>query len=156
VKSSETSDRVQPRAGPWDGKRIYDFLRAARLPVRLGCASESGWPVVLSLWFVWEQGALWCASPSRARVVSYLARDSRCAFQVAGDEPPYRGVRGQARASVEPAHGPRVLRVLVERYLGESRPQFASWLMARDADEVALRIEPVRMSSWDFSDRMGR
>ena len=82
-------------------------------------------------------------------------RAGRCAFEVAGCEPPYRGVRGRATATVAPDEELATLRRLVERYLGSTDSAFASWLLGRTAPEVVLHLDPLEISSWDYSARMG-
>lgn len=67
---------------------------------------------------------------------------------------PYRGVRGQARATIDPKRGEAVLTDLIRRYLGNHETPFARWLLSRSRDEVALRIQPTRLASWDFTERM--
>ena len=89
-------------------------------------------------------------------LVTALAREPRCAFEVAGCEPPYRGVRGRAHVSVEPDAGLEILRRLVDRYLGDTKGRFASWLLERTTPEVVLRLDPVKVSSWDYTARMSR
>jgi hypothetical protein len=143
------------RTGPWSPDEITTFLDTQRIPLRLACRTTSGWPLVASHWFLWRDGALWCATQADAKIVRYLAAEPRCGFEVAPDGMPYRGVRGQGRAAIEPAQGVAVLRDLVQRYLGDESSDFARWLLARSATEVAIRIEPIRMRSWDFGRRMG-
>ena len=109
---------------------------------------------MLSLWYVWLDGALWCATGPRARILKLLRREPRCGFEVAGDAPPYRGVRGQGRAQLHPERGAETLAMLVDRYLGTRETPFAQWLLARAASEVAIRIEPQSIASWDFRARM--
>jgi hypothetical protein len=48
-----------------------------------------------------------------------------------------------------------VLPLLVQRYLGDGSSQLGDWLMSRLDDEVAIRIENLTVTSWDFSERMG-
>lgn len=140
--------------GPWSPQRIDRFLAETVIPLRLGCLTGSGAPLVASHWFLWRDGALWCATPRTARVARYLAREPRCSFEIATNGMPYRGVRGQGRASIVPDQGEAVLRALVARYLGDDRSPFARWLLARTAAEVAIRIEPRRLRGWDFTRRM--
>jgi len=141
--------------GPWSAARIERHLADTVIPLRLACASASGHPQIVSLWYLWHEGALWCATSPRARVVGWLERDPRCAFEVASDAPPYRGVRGRARASLDPARGGEILELLVDRYLGSHETSFARWLLARAPDEMAIRLEPRALASWDFAGRMG-
>ena len=51
--------------------------------------------------------------------------------------------------------GEEMLRVLIERYLGESRPRLARSLLARGDQETAICIEPRSLISWDYRERMG-
>ncbi len=140
--------------GPWPIERIHAHLEATVVPLRLAYASASGHPQLLSLWFVWHESALWCATSSSALLVKRLAREPRCGFEVAPDAPPYHGVRGRGVATIEAARGAEVLGLLVDRYLGTRESPFARWLFARAATEVAIRIEPASLSSWDFGARM--
>jgi hypothetical protein len=47
-----------------------------------------------------------------------------------------------------------VLRRLIARYLGRDDVPLARWLLERPGDEVALRIVPRRLVSWDYGARM--
>ena len=137
-------------AEPW----VRDYLAAQRIPLRLACATRSGAPALVSLWYLVEDGVLWCATPARSRAAAWVAAEPRCSFEVSGNDVPYRGVRGRGRARLEPARGGAILRRLVERYLGRDDTPFARWLLSRDEPEVAIAVEIERLSSWDFSARM--
>lgn len=143
------------RRGPWTGERILRHLEQTRVPLRLACNGGAGHPVLASLWFLPEDGRLWCATQRGSSVVAHLRRDARCAFEVAEDRPPYRGVRGQGLAALDDARGPEILRRLIGRYLGDERSALARWLLGRAAREIAIGIEPRSLLSWDFSERMG-
>jgi nitroimidazol reductase NimA-like FMN-containing flavoprotein (pyridoxamine 5'-phosphate oxidase superfamily) len=145
---------VLRRTSAWSLGEVEQFLRQSRIPLRLACLSGGGAPQLCSLWFLYDEGALWCATRRDARLVSMLRKDSRCAFEVAGDLPPYRGVRGQGRALLSETEGPALLLRLIDRYLDGPDSGFARWLIGRQDNEVAIRIEPAWMTSWDFSRRM--
>lgn len=130
------------------------YLEEIEIPLRLSCASTSGWPVVLSLWYLYEDGYLYCATPEKAKVVTYLAQDPRCAFEIASDEMPYCGVRGQARATIDQERGLEILERLLERYLGSTDNALAKQLLNRSEAEVAIRLAPQRYYTWNFTDRM--
>ena len=140
--------------GPWSTAEIERFLAETLVPMRLACQGETGFPVLASLWFVPEGTTIWCATQQGARVATLLERDARCAFEIARDDPPYRGVRGQALARLVPARGEAVLRRAIDRYLGDTRPGFARWLLSRVESETAIAIEPRQLLSWDFGARM--
>lgn len=140
--------------GPWSPAEVEEFLAETRVPIRLACNGASGHPVLASLWFVPVGERLWCATQHSARVVSLLAADPRCAFEVAGETAPYRGVRGQGRVTLHRERGEAILRSLIQRYLGDATSEFARWLLARSATETAIAIEPRTLLSWDYSERM--
>ena len=144
---------MKPR-GPWSHDQIERFLVETRVPLRLACNRASGYPLLASLWYVPLEGRLWCATQKTASVGSLLARDPRCAFEVADDRPPYRGVRGKALARLDDSRGEEILRLLIARYLGESESRLSSWLLARVESETAIAIEPQSLLSWDYTGRM--
>ena len=133
---------------------IADFLDKVTIPVRVGCVDEAGWPVVLSLWYVHEAGQILCATPATARVVGYLRAEPRCAFEIAGDLPPYCGVRGRATATIDPARGWEILERLLVRYLGGTDNKLAQRLLSRQVDEVALVLTPSTLYTWNYGSRM--
>ena len=141
--------------GPWSTDQIQHFLQDVRIPLRIACNGASGFPVLASLWFVPEDGTLWCATQRGSRVVSLLSRDPRCAFEVSVETPPYRGVRGTGVATLHDDRGEELLRVLIERYLGHTDSKLASFLLARVEQETAIAIEPQTLVSWDYQERMG-
>ena len=141
--------------GPWSTDQIQHFLQDVRIPLRNACNGTSGFPVLASLWFVPEGGKLWCATQRGSSVVSLLSRDSRCAFEVSVETPPYRGVRGTGVATLHDDRGEELLRVLIERYLGHTDSKLASFLLARVEQETAIAIEPQTLVSWDYQERMG-
>lgn len=140
--------------GPWSRSQVDAFLARTRVPLRLAVNGTSGHPVLASLWFAPFEGRIWCATQRSAKVVSLLARDPRCAFEVAPETIPYTGVRGRAVAALVDDRGEEILRALIERYLGDTASPFARWLLGRAGSEVAIALAPHRIVSWDFSERM--
>lgn len=140
--------------GPWSLRQVEDFLEATVIPVRLSVITRSGWPLVVSLWFLYENGRLKCASRKFAKVVKALEGNPRCGFEIAGETPPYFGIRGRGMASLVPEEGEDVLRRLADRYLGTEDTPFRRWLLAGAADETAIVIAPERLMSWDYRSRM--
>ncbi len=133
---------------------LKQYLAQVKIPLRLSCTSNSGWPIVLSLWYLYEDGCLYCATPQAAKVVSYLAAEARCAFEIAADQPPYCGVRGRALATIEPDRGLEILERLLIRYLGGTDNPLAQQLLGRSQVEVAIRLAPQSQHTWNFSERM--
>ena len=140
--------------GPWTESRVQEFLAEARIPMRLAANTDSGFPVILSLWFLPEEHELLAAVHRNARIAKRLKADARCAFEIAPNEPPYRGVRGWAIASLESEGAPELLERLLNRYLGSGESSLGRFLLARADEELIVRLQPSRIDSWDYSERM--
>lgn len=143
-----------PISGPWTSRRIRDFLDSARIPIRLAANTPSGFPVVLSLWFIRADDDLLAAIHQDSRIAHRLEADPRCAFEIAPNEPPYCGVRGQAIASLEREGAGALLETLLLRYLETTESQLGRFLLGRAHEEYLVRLRPVRLSSWDYRKRM--
>jgi hypothetical protein len=141
-------------AGPWSTNTIEQYLRDTVVPIRLASMEPGGCPVVLSLWYLYEEGTIWCATQRTAHVVKRLEREPRCGFEIAADRIPYRGIRGRAEATIDLGSGATILTRLIKRYLGGTESQLATRLLARAESEVALRLDALRVSTWDFTERM--
>jgi hypothetical protein len=133
---------------------VNAYLDATVIPIRLCGVDRSGWPRVFSLWYLRRDGEICCSTQARSVIASALAENSRCAFEIAADRPPYRGVRGRGLARVEPQPPDDILRLLILRYLGDEESSLARWLLSRRASEVAIRIVPSYLHSWDYTRRM--
>ena len=142
-------------SGAWSADEVERFLREVRIPVRLAVTRPDGSLWTVALWYRYRDGTLECATWASADVVRFLRADPAVAFDVSTNDPPYRGVRGNGTASLAPDEEKAVLRSLVERYLGDTGSPLARWLLDEEREEVRVRIEPDRVHSWDYSDRMG-
>ncbi|XVH32468.1 pyridoxamine 5'-phosphate oxidase family protein [Haloferacaceae archaeon DSL9] len=140
--------------GAWSRDEIAAFCADAVIPLRLSCRTPAGHPWMLSLWFRYVDGGFRCATSASADVVAYLDHDDEVAFEISTNDPPYKGVRGRGRATVEPDPEKALLRDLLRRYLGGTDSDLAASLLSPERDEVRITIEPARLYSWDFSDRM--
>lgn len=133
---------------------LESYLNEIKVPLRLSCITESGWPIVLSLWFVYKGRKLFCATKESAKVVNYLKNEPRCSFEIAADSLPYCGVRGTAYAKINKTRGVEILRILLNRYLGGENSSLAKSLLKEGRKEVAIELQPVKIFSWNFDKRM--
>lgn len=140
-------------SGPWGRSQIEDFLDTTVIPVRVASAGRTS-PLVQSLWFLRDGDSLWCCTQREAVLTRRLTRDARCGFEVSGDQPPYRGVRGSATAEILADRAAGVLPRLIERYLGSGPAPLADWLLSRLDREVAIRLHSLRVTTFDFTSRM--
>lgn len=140
--------------GEWTEAEVRTYLDEARVPIRIAChrPDESLWMV--ALWYRYRDGSFECSTWAEADVVTYLQNDSEVAFEVSTNRPPYRGVRGNGTASLSADRGKAVLVDLLERYLGGTDSGLAEWLLSEEREEVRIRVQPRRIYSWDYSERM--
>ncbi len=137
-----------------DVQNIERYLEGATLPLRLAVNTEQGPPLVASHWFLYRDGALYCALHEASLMARHLGKDGRCAFEVGSDEAPYKGVRGQANATLEDEGVETLLSTLLTRYAIKRDSRLAKFLMGRVAEERVVCIRPIWVSGWDFSERM--
>ena len=141
-------------AGPWSRTEAETFLDAAVVPIRLACRTPAGGLWMLSLWYRYRDGRFECATSADARIVRFLRADSEVCFEVSTNRPPYMGVRGAGEARLVEEGAKDVLGDLIDRYLGTTDGEMAGWLLREEREEVAIEIEPTRLSTWDFTPRM--
>jgi uncharacterized pyridoxamine 5'-phosphate oxidase family protein len=140
-------------SGPWDEASVRQFIESTIIPIRLATNGKTN-PLVQSLWFLFADDAIWCCTQNDAVVAKRLRKDPNCAFEISADQPPYRGIRGSGRAElIAPAAG-ELLPKLLDRYSISRNSQLATWLLARVDHEVAVRIDNLSITSWDYSSRM--
>jgi hypothetical protein len=85
---SSTPSSTIPRSGPWTASQVREFLSEARIPMRIAANTDSGFPVVLSLWFLAEGDEIFGAVHRDARIAQRLRADPRCAFEIAPNDHP--------------------------------------------------------------------
>ena len=117
----------------------------------------SDWPAIVSLWYVYTDEKIYCATQSTAKIIRYLRRSPKCGFEIAGNRFPYRGIRGYGNASILKEKGENILRVLLQKYFkGRETSKLHKLLLSEKhlQNEVALEITPNSMFEWDYKARM--
>jgi hypothetical protein len=139
----------------WPLNKIQAFLETQVSPIRIAI-NNGDFPLIASLWFELDEAGqqLVCASHKSSKLVQNLELDNRCAFEVATNDAPYKGVRGVGSVELTQVDVEKVLPRLADRFLKGSNPQLVNWLSSRLEDEYLLRVKPQWISSWDYSSRM--
>ena len=145
---------TSPIKGPWRAAEVERFLDRGGLPMRLACVGADGFPRVVSLWYRYQQGQLLCVTHEKAQLLSLLASDNRVGFEIAPNEPPYHGVRGQGLAEVTDLGARDALEDLLGRYLGGTESSLGQWLLSRGDEERLITVTPTRLFTWDYRLRM--
>ncbi len=117
--------------GPWSERQIDEFLTSATFPLRLATVGKDGFPRVVSVWYIADGLTLQCVSHRDSQLVKLLRGNDRVGFEVAPNEPPYHGVRGQGNATLVPLGERDTLDSLIDRYLGGRESSVANWLLSR-------------------------
>jgi nitroimidazol reductase NimA-like FMN-containing flavoprotein (pyridoxamine 5'-phosphate oxidase superfamily) len=138
----------------WSLVAIERYLAETALPCRLACVRPDDYPHVTSLWYLFRNGELWFSIQRSAKLASWLRSEPRCGFEIAVNDAPYAGVRGRGIARCAQASDDRILRALIDRFLGDENPKLATWLLSRTETEVTVSVTPQWLTSWDYSDRM--
>jgi len=140
--------------GSWTRAELETFLAEALVPIRLGCRHPGGGLWMVALWYRHADGAFQCATAADSQLASFLRRDGTVCFDVSTNAPPYMGVRGSGEATLAPDDRKDTLRTLLERYLGGTDSQLAALLLDETRDELRVTVEPTRLYTWDFTERM--
>ena len=139
------------------GQKMLKFIEEVHIPIRLSYISESGYPLIVSLMYIYMDEKFFCATQETSKVVKSLKINSRCGFEIARDSPPYLGVRGYGKVTIIENLGEKVLRMLLQRYFeGKESSQLYKFLLSENhlKTEVAIEIHPIRIFEWDYSSRM--
>ena len=124
------------------------------VPLRLACLTNSGWPMIVPLWFKFLNDRFYCATQENAKIISYLKKDNRCAFEISSEIPPYKGIRGQGKSIIKNELGIEILQTVIEKYIPKKDTNLKKYLLERKENEVAIEIIPIKIFYWDYTNRM--
>ena len=67
--------------------RLANFIEASRTPLRIACNTDSHFPLIVPLWFLFDGEAFWCVTHKDAKLLKHLYKDQRVGFEIANNEP---------------------------------------------------------------------
>lgn len=132
----------------------YDEFFEVITPLRFSCMTPSGYPSIVSLWYLYKNSKIYCATQKNAKVVSYIKFNNKCAFEITTGELPYKGIRGYGKANLRDDIAVDILESLIDRFVGDRQSYLSKYLLKRKDDEVAIEIIPSKLFPWDYSNRM--
>jgi hypothetical protein len=143
------------KSSAWSEADIRSFLTASTIPMRIATSTDS-YPTLCSVWYMFDaqEGDLLCVSHENSQLITDLIVNNKCSFEIAPNEPPYFGVRGKANITLTKENTRETLTMLLQRFLGGTESGLAKWLLSRSEEEYVVRLKPVQITSWDYSDRM--
>jgi general stress protein 26 len=138
----------------WAEDQINGYLDTIVLPCRLASIDKNGFPQVTSMWFLHSDKCIYLSARSKSLTCTRIKRNNKVGFEIAGENPPYSGVRGKGTATLIDAMSKPVLETLIEKYLGSTDSSLAKWLLSNPQSESTIKIVPEWITSWDYSNRM--
>ena len=137
----------------WNKQDLQDFLVSSKIPIRISVLDDE-YPLICSVWFEYLDEKLVIVSHEDSKLAKTLLRQRKCGFEIATNDPPYKGVRGKADVVAEAEGSEDTLRRVIQRYLGGTNQKLASWLLSRVEHEVKFTLHPTWVTSWDYGERM--
>ena len=125
-----------------------------KIPIRIGFIKSNGYPSIISLWYIDIDGKIYCATQKTAKIIQYLETNPSCGFEIASDQPPYKGSRGEGIVKIIPSKGPEILKILIKKYLGDKESTLSKFLLSHCKNEIAIEITPTKIFHYDYSKRM--
>ena len=143
------------KSSAWDQSGIFSFLNENTIPIRLAVIQDKH-PLICSVWFSADPETLVisCVSHRKSQLVKSLMADPRVGFEIALNDPPYKGVRGKGNAKLTQENVSNSLQEVIVRFLGSTNSNLARWLLGRAEEEYVIKITPSWITSWDYSERM--
>ncbi len=135
-------------------KEIDRIIPDSKIPIRIAFMKSPVVPSVISLWYVWNDDKIYCATQKTAKITSYLQKNPICGFEIAADKPPYKGIRGEGTVKILSQNGEYILDLLIEKYLGGKESELSKFLRDKSKTEVAIKITPQKIFHYDYSKRM--
>ena len=126
---------------------LHNIGIETKIPIRLAIVDLNKEPRVISLWYVYINGKIFCATQKSAKIVQYLKENPVCGFEIAADTPPYKGVRGKGIVRILEDQGSKVLSILIDKYLENKESKLSQFLERNSKTEVAIEI------NYDYSHR---
>lgn len=124
------------------------------VPLRLACFTPSGWPIIIPLWFTFINNRFYCATQENAKIIRYLKKEPKCAFDISTENPPYKGIRGQGKTIVNKDRRLEILEIVIQKYIQNKYENLRKYLLKNKENEVAIEIIPIKIFYWDYTDRM--
>ena len=121
---------------------ITTLLSDLASPVRLASQSPNGFPLISTLWSLYEDGVFWCITQHRTLLRRHLAANPRCAFEIALKGQRFKLLRGQGLASLDLADGERMTERIINRYLVDPNGPIAAGMRKQVVTEYAIAIRP--------------
>jgi nitroimidazol reductase NimA-like FMN-containing flavoprotein (pyridoxamine 5'-phosphate oxidase superfamily) len=149
-----TNDSPAP-ARPLTQQERADLTSLA-IPAHLATLDPAGFPRVIPIWFLWEEGIFYLSSGPQSRHVQDLARNPRAGLCITVEESqtetgyrPFRQIMVRGKASVQPETDANWARKLIGKYIpGEAGVRRAK--LEAGKPHVVIVLRPERFLTTGF------
>src|SRR5215472_14056558 len=131
-------------ARPLTPQEIAD-LAALAIPAHLATLDPAGFPRIIPIWFLWEDGSFYLSSGPQSRHVQDLARDRRAGLCITIEESqtetgyrPFRQIMVRGRADVLPDTNASWARKLISKYIAGEAGRLRAELEAKKPHVVIV------------------
>jgi len=146
---------VDPQARVLSEQEVLALLREP-IPMRLGMVDGKGWPVVMPVWHVFEDGVFRVAAGRTSHKANVLRANPRAYFTIdtGGASGDTRGVRGPAdvRLVDDVTLAVDVARKGLLKYTGTDKDSYADEILklARDGGMSVIELTPLRFGAFSY------
>ncbi len=144
-----------PPARPLTQQEIAGLLNLA-IPAHLATLDPAGFPRVLPIWFLWEEGSFYLSSGPESRHGQDLARDPRAGLCITVEEGqtqagyrPFRQIMVHGYAQVQPDTDAIWARKLISKYITGQAGVVRANLEA-EKPHVVIVLRPERFLTTGF------
>ncbi len=136
-------------------QEIVDLTSLA-IPAHLATLDPAGFPRIIPIWFLWEDGIFYLSSGPQSRHVQDLVRDPRAGLCITVEESqtetgyrPFRQIMVRGKASVQPDTDASWARKLIGKYIpGEAGVRRAK--LEAGKPHVVIVLRPERFLTTGF------
>ena len=140
-----------PQTDPATRAAVDRFLAAPRL-MRLGVTEPDGTPLVHPVWYTWEHDQFLLHIPAKSPKRTAIEVQPTVYFTVDDKGPGFFGVRGKARAAIDPDRDRlrKILQDQWDRYVGgsDSEPRRVLMGMVETGELILAILSPRYLATW--------
>jgi hypothetical protein len=140
----------------WNNSEIELFLASQNTPMRIAVEDTELFPMICSVWHLYHDKVIYAVAHKNSKLIKKITAKPHCAFEIAPNEPPYKGVRGQANCIISEHDCSTKLHQLLDRFLGDGYEELRGFLSSRSDDERVIELHIHKITAWDFSKRMNQ
>lgn len=146
---------LSPSTRPLTSQEIADLTGLA-IPAHLATLDPAGFPRVLPIWFLWEEGCFYLSSGPQSRHVQDLTRDPRAGLCITVEESqtetgyrPFRQIMVRGTADVLPDTNASWARKLIRKYIAGDAGKLRAEMEA-EKPHVVIVLRPEHFLTTGF------